>query len=79
MKDDIDICDETYPGESEFSEKETQHLRDFLLSIKDKLSIYLTFHSYGQFLMFPYGDDDEELDNRMEHVIYKITFIDLGF
>lgn len=46
-------CSETYPGPKPFSEYETQALADFLNGID--LKLYISFHSYGQYLMYPYG------------------------
>ncbi|XP_069671105.1 carboxypeptidase B-like [Periplaneta americana] len=48
-------CYEDYGGEEAFSEIETQNLRDFALSNKDQIKLYLTFHSYGGYLLYPWG------------------------
>lgn len=47
-------CSEVFPGTEAFSEPESAALRDYLASLND-LQIYLTFHSYGQYLLFPWG------------------------
>lgn len=46
-------CSETYSGPKAFSEPETQALADFIKSF-DNIRLYLSFHSYGQMLLFPY-------------------------
>lgn len=47
-------CDETYAGKKAFSEVETSAVRDFLLATEN-IKLYLTFHSYGQYLLYPWG------------------------
>lgn len=46
-------CAETYAGPRAFSEPETLALAKFLLQWNAKA--YLSLHSYGQFVLFPYG------------------------
>lgn len=48
-------CDETYKGPSVFSEIETQVLRNYFERVADNCGIYLSVHSYGQWLLYPYG------------------------
>ncbi|XP_055840766.1 carboxypeptidase B-like [Episyrphus balteatus] len=48
-------CSETYAGPSGFSEPETRVVRDVLTSIQDRCKFYLTIHSYGQYLLYPWG------------------------
>lgn len=50
-------CMETYRGPRAFSEPETTVLRDVLLSLKGRISFYLTLHSYGAYLLYPWGYD----------------------
>jgi len=60
-------CDETYAGPSGGSEKETQALVATVES-NSNIVLYLTFHSYGQYLLYPWGwtsalpDDWQNLD-----------------
>lgn len=46
-------------GPSAFSEVESRNVRDFVLAHKDNIKLYLTFHSYGQYLLFPWGYTSE--------------------
>ncbi|XP_067936580.1 carboxypeptidase B-like [Watersipora subatra] len=55
-------CSEIYRGPNAFSEPESQNLRDFLLAL-DNLEVYLSFHSYGQYLLFPWGYDRDYAPN----------------
>ncbi|XP_014207739.1 carboxypeptidase B-like [Copidosoma floridanum] len=49
-----DPCSDIYAGSEPFSEPETAALRDFFLANKG-IKIYLSFHSYGQYLLHPWG------------------------
>ncbi|XP_065359655.1 carboxypeptidase B1-like [Calliphora vicina] len=48
-------CSEIYPGVEAFSEPESQVLRDLLHSINATCRMYLTLHSYGNYLLYPWG------------------------
>ncbi|CAH0547504.1 unnamed protein product [Brassicogethes aeneus] len=60
-------CEETYAGSKGFSELEAQALRDFILANSENIKLYLTFHSYGEYMLYPWGytsdlpDDEPEL------------------
>lgn len=61
-------CSETYAGPSAFSEIEMVNIRD-AMAAQTNLIAYLTFHSYSQLWMYPWGfttdlpDDWQDLDN----------------
>merc|ERR1712032_1186315 len=48
-------CRETYRGSEASSEPETKAVAAALLAIKDKVRIYLSFHSYGQYWLTSWG------------------------
>jgi len=50
-----DPCDETYYGPKPFSEPETAAIRNFIMARKDSMQLYLTFHTYGQYILYPWG------------------------
>ncbi|XP_066995073.2 zinc carboxypeptidase [Anabrus simplex] len=50
-----DPCTNKYPGPSAFSEVESRTLSQYISSISHQLHVYLSFHSPGQMIMFPYG------------------------
>ncbi|KAF2896453.1 hypothetical protein ILUMI_09718 [Ignelater luminosus] len=60
-------CLETYHGPRPFSELETQAVKEYILRIKDRVKLYLTLHSYGKMILYPWGykyelpEDHEEL------------------
>ncbi|XP_049829450.1 carboxypeptidase B-like [Schistocerca gregaria] len=61
-------CSDTYAGSEAFSESETKALSDYILANANRIKLYLTFHSYGPYLLYPWGytselpDDWETLD-----------------
>lgn len=56
-------CAETYAGSEPFSCPETRSLSQYITSISDKFYAYISFHSYSQLLMFPYGHTTAHLEN----------------
>ncbi|XP_008846268.1 mast cell carboxypeptidase A [Nannospalax galili] len=48
-------CWQTYRGPAPESEKETKAVTAFIRSHLDSIRAYITFHSYSQMLLFPYG------------------------
>lgn len=56
-------CSETYAGPSPFSEPETIALSNFIGSLGHAVDIYLAFHSYGHYILYPYGHTIEPADN----------------
>ncbi|XP_041768532.1 carboxypeptidase B-like [Anopheles merus] len=48
-------CSDTYHGEQSFSEPETRAIRDELLRLKGRCKFYLSLHTYGQYLLYPWG------------------------
>ncbi|CAD6999193.1 unnamed protein product [Ceratitis capitata] len=56
-------CSDTYAGSSEFSEIETKSLAEYLKTLKGKIHIYLSFHAYSQYVLYPYGHTNELPEN----------------
>ncbi|XP_057171902.1 mast cell carboxypeptidase A isoform X2 [Ursus arctos] len=48
-------CADIYRGPEPESEKETKAVTDFIRSHLKSIKAYITFHSYSQMLLFPYG------------------------
>ncbi|KAJ0174172.1 hypothetical protein K1T71_010318 [Dendrolimus kikuchii] len=49
-------CDkETYAGPKPFSEPETQMVRNIMMQNAKRLKLYVSIHSYGQYLVYPWG------------------------
>ncbi|EFA09249.1 carboxypeptidase B [Tribolium castaneum] len=58
-------CSDTYAGKEAFSEVEARNLRDYLAKTAN-IKAYLTLHSYGQYLLYPWGYGDVLCDNWKE-------------
>ncbi|XP_055840786.1 carboxypeptidase B-like [Episyrphus balteatus] len=48
-------CAETYRGPKAFSEPETEALKKVLESFEGNCKMYLSLHSYGNYLLYPWG------------------------
>lgn len=48
-------CADTYAGPTAFSEPETIVVRDLMHSLAERGVMYLTIHSYGNYLLYPWG------------------------
>ncbi|KAH8398787.1 hypothetical protein KR222_003919, partial [Zaprionus bogoriensis] len=56
-------CSETYAGPKAFSEPEAVVVRDLIHGLADRGKMYLTVHSYGNYLLHPWGYVDAVPDN----------------
>ena len=59
--DDADPCSCSFRGPEPFSEPESRTMRDFILDKKSDLKFLLSYHSYGNSLVIPYGSEYDEL------------------
>ncbi|KAK4007992.1 hypothetical protein OUZ56_013151 [Daphnia magna] len=50
-----DKCSEIYHGSNAFSEPETRAVSNFISGKANQIQVYLTLHSYGQYLLIPWG------------------------
>lgn len=50
-----DPCSDIYIGSAAFSERETQALREAVLKIADTCKFYLSLHTYGDLLLYPWA------------------------
>lgn len=48
-------CQEIYAGSGPLSEPETKAVADFLMENASKFRGFVTFHSYGQYILYPWG------------------------
>lgn len=56
-------CAETYHGPKAFSEKESTISGQLMNELKENCKFFLTFHSYGNYLLYPYGYKYEQPEN----------------
>lgn len=75
-------CSEIYAGPQGFSEPETTALASFVQRNNQTIKLYLTFHSYGNYLLYPWGytsdlpDDWEVLEALAQEVGAAIQAVD---
>ncbi|XP_059156652.1 carboxypeptidase B1-like [Physella acuta] len=67
-----DPCSGTFSGPRSFSEPESRNLQQLLLRYRDRIQGYLSFHSFGQFFLYPWG---YSIDARLEdeHDLYQVA------
>lgn len=81
----FDPCSQVYLGPAPFSEKETQNIRDAVLAEGGRIKIYLSWHSYSQLLLVPWGyttdlpTDYQELVSRHCIIFVLVLFSSLSF
>jgi carboxypeptidase T len=63
---------EVYHGPSAFSETESSALRDFI-SQKSKINFILSFHSFSELILYPWGGKDEPVPSADLKVFKKIA------
>ncbi|CAG9789471.1 unnamed protein product [Diatraea saccharalis] len=54
---------DNYAGPGPFSEPESRTLSSYIKSIGDKIDLYLSFHSFGQLLLIPFGNSTQPAAN----------------
>ncbi|XP_049867077.1 zinc carboxypeptidase-like [Pectinophora gossypiella] len=71
-------CDpQVYGGSRAFSEVETKTLSEYIAGLKN-LTAYIDFHSYGPFMLIPFSDSKEHIDNYDDLVKIGKTSLDYG-
>ncbi|XP_050711920.1 carboxypeptidase B-like [Eriocheir sinensis] len=56
-------CSQLYRGPHAFSEPEAAAVRDAMLEHKARIKAYVTFHSYGQLILYPWSYTYDKHDN----------------
>ncbi|XP_076302722.1 carboxypeptidase B-like [Lasioglossum baleicum] len=59
-------CSDTYAGPKPFSEPETKQMSNFLLARKGQIKAYITLHSYGQYILYPWGYTTKAPSNNLQ-------------
>lgn len=54
-----DPCSTRYGGPAPYSEPEIKAMSELITSLKDKINVLLSFHSYSQLVLSPYGHTAE--------------------
>lgn len=63
---------DVYHGEAPFSEPETQAIKDFVDS-KPNIRIMLSFHTYSELILYPWGSKNDPVGGREEEVFKKMA------
>lgn len=58
-------CADTYPGARAFSEVETRVVRDIIHTYLSRMALFLTIHSYGSMILYPWGHDGSLSQNAL--------------
>ncbi|XP_042242037.1 carboxypeptidase B-like [Homarus americanus] len=66
-------CSTVYHGPVAFSEPESQALRDTLQQESSRTKAYVTFHSYGQFVLHPWGYTDKVSKNNINELVSTVS------
>lgn len=59
-------CANTYLGSQPFSEIETRNIRDHINYYSGTIKLYLTLHSYGNYILYPWGYTAQLPENAYE-------------
>ncbi|KAH8412130.1 hypothetical protein KR009_000022 [Drosophila setifemur] len=62
-------CSETFAGDNPLSEPEAKALAEYLEEIHEKIDVYISFHSYGQYLLSPYGHSKTEFPPNYDDIL----------
>nr|CAH7719403.1 unnamed protein product [Callosobruchus chinensis] len=66
-----DPCSEIYSGPKPFSEQCAKNLAEYLGNIPEKIRTYISFHSFSQLILIPYGHTSEHLENYEQ--VYNVS------
>lgn len=69
-------CMETYGGSKAFSEIETRLVRDILDQYLNRMTLYITIHSYGSMILYPWGNDGSLSNNAFGLHTVGVTMAD---
>jgi carboxypeptidase T len=61
---------DVYHGPHEFSEPETAAVRDFVRA-RSKATMLLSFHTFSELVMWPYGHTDEEISDEKTRKVFE--------
>lgn len=65
-----DKCSDIYMGPKAFSEPETMAIKSFVES-RPNLKILLSFHTYSELILYPWGGKYDPIPNAADHGAYK--------
>lgn len=62
---------DVYMGPSPFSEPETQAIKAFV-EAKDNVTIFLSFHTFSELILYPWGGRDEPISNERDRRVHEV-------
>lgn len=62
---------DVYMGPSPFSEPETQAIQNFIAQ-RQNISILLSFHSFSELILYPWGGRDEPIANERDRRVHEV-------
>jgi carboxypeptidase T len=62
---------ETYRGPQAFSEIETQAMRNYLQQNKSVIRIVLSFHSFSELILYPWGHTKDPIGNPQDRAVHE--------
>lgn len=74
-------CSEAFPGRFPFDQLESSGLRDVVIKNKERIKLYISFHSYSNTIIYPWGytqkqpKDVHELQSLGEQVANSIAAV----
>ncbi|XP_054743317.1 zinc carboxypeptidase A 1-like [Anastrepha obliqua] len=72
-------CSDTFAGSAANSEIEVLSLSNYIDSLKNKIKLYISFHSFSQYLLYPYGNTSALPDNVKDYEqVYNATTKAIG-
>ena len=60
-------CDTSFPGSAPFDQDCVVIIRDFLLNHKEKIVLSISYHSYSQLFLYPWGYTKSPSPHRIHH------------
>ena len=72
-------CNDIYAGPSPASEVETRNMMEYYETIVDRIELHLQFHSYGQYILLPYGYQDADYPDNYSDQLEIAEAAAIGF
>jgi carboxypeptidase T len=63
---------DTYMGTAPFSEPETQAIRDFVTSHRDNVSTVISYHTFSELILYPWGGKYDAIENTNDRRVHEI-------
>lgn len=67
-------CSETFAGPRAFSEIETSSFAEYYSTVRASVRLFISYHSYGQYILYPYGHTTSPTANAADLNAMAATF-----